>query len=55
MPRFKNDTLDWADGMEDVLNEHSEPPRYLTRTLQEYIDGKLGAIPRIFVDDADRE
>ncbi len=28
-------------GFRRCLNEHAEPPRYLTRTLQQYIDGML--------------
>jgi hypothetical protein len=24
-----------------LINDHSEPPRYLTRTLQSYVDGIL--------------
>lgn len=39
--KFKADTLDWADRIQPVLNQHAEPPRYLTRTLQRYIDGLL--------------
>jgi hypothetical protein len=39
--KFKTDTLDWANRIQPVLNEYAEPPRYLTRTLQRYIDGML--------------
>jgi hypothetical protein len=39
--KFKAETLDWANRIEKVLEEHAEPPRYLTRTLQEYIDHLL--------------
>ncbi len=41
IPKFKNETLDWANQLQSILNEHAEPPRYLTRTLQHYIDGML--------------
>lgn len=41
VPKYKADTLDWATRIEPLLNEHAEPPRYLTRTLQRYIDGML--------------
>jgi hypothetical protein len=41
IPRYKADTLEWARRIEPLLNEHAEPPRYLTRTLQRYIDGML--------------
>jgi hypothetical protein len=41
IPQYKADTLDWAKRIESLLNEHAEPPRYLTRTLQRYIDGML--------------
>ncbi len=27
--------------MQAILNQHSDPPRYLTRTLQTLIDNKL--------------
>ena len=33
--------MDWANRIQRLLNEHAEPPRYLTRTLQRYIDGML--------------
>ncbi|RDH75739.1 hypothetical protein DVS77_25030 [Mycolicibacterium moriokaense] len=39
--KFKVETLDWADRIQKILNEHADPPRYLTRTLQQYIDGLL--------------
>ena len=41
IPKFVNDTYDWAGKMQVVLNEHSEPARYLTRNLQRYIDDSL--------------
>lgn len=41
IPKFKAETLDWANRIQESLNEHANPPRYLTRTLQEFIDGML--------------
>jgi hypothetical protein len=41
VPRFKAETLDWASRIQKLLNEHANPPRYLTRTLQQYVDGML--------------
>jgi hypothetical protein len=41
IPQYKADTLDWAIRIQPLLNQHAEPPRYLTRTLQRYIDGML--------------
>jgi hypothetical protein len=41
IPKFKAETLDWASRIQDLLNDHARPPRYLTRTLQQYIDGML--------------
>ncbi|KUI36229.1 hypothetical protein [Mycobacterium sp. GA-2829] len=35
---FASQTKDWVGRSQDVLDDHSEPPRYLTRTLQRYID-----------------
>ncbi len=41
IPKFKAETLEWAMRIQTLLNEHADPPRYLTRTLQRYIDGML--------------
>ena len=41
IPQFKADSLDLADRIQKVINEHADPPRYLTRTLQSYVDGML--------------
>ena len=41
IPDFKRSTLEWANNVQSLLNEHADPPRYLTRTLQDYIDGML--------------
>src|ERR1700694_3220202 len=37
-PEFVRATQDWATRIQPVLAEHADPPRYLTRTLQRYID-----------------
>jgi hypothetical protein len=50
IPKFKADTLDWANRIQDVLNDHSDPPRYLTRTVQKYIDGMLLYTENIYED-----
>jgi hypothetical protein len=50
IPKFKSDTLNWAGRIQELLNAHSEPPRYLTRTLQEYIDGMLLYTENIYPD-----
>lgn len=41
IPQYKADTLAWAKRIQPLLNQHADPPRYLTRTLQRYIDGML--------------
>jgi hypothetical protein len=41
LPKFFTDTTGWAQEAQQALNEHSEPPRHLTRTLQRYIDDML--------------
>jgi len=41
IPNYKSETLRWAERIQPLLNEHAQPPRYLTRTLQRYIDGML--------------
>ena len=45
VPSFVEKTQDWASRAQKILDEHAEPPRYLTRTLQRYIDDL-----RLFVD-----
>jgi len=52
IPDFKAGTLDWADRAQSVLNEHADPPRYLTRTLQQYIDGMLLYSENIYPEKA---
>ena len=41
IPQFKADTLDLTTQLQAILNAHADPPRYLTRTLQNYVDGLL--------------
>lgn len=41
IPGYKSEMEDWAKRTQEVLNQHSSPSRYLTRTLQRYIDDKL--------------
>lgn len=41
IPTFKKDSEDWATRMEQVVATHAQPERYLTRTLQRYIDDIL--------------
>lgn len=41
MPRFKSESEDWANRMQDVIAAHATPERYLTRTLQRYVDDVL--------------
>jgi hypothetical protein len=37
-PGFVSQTSDWVKRAQPVLDQYSTPPRYLTRTLQRYID-----------------
>lgn len=41
IPRFKADSEDWAARMQQVIASHAEPSRYLTRTVQRYVDDVL--------------
>jgi hypothetical protein len=41
IPAFVRQTYDWANRMQKLVNEHSDPPRFLTRNLQRYIDDVL--------------
>jgi hypothetical protein len=41
IPKHKTDTVAWASRMPQTLEAHAEPSRYLTRTLQAYVDGEL--------------
>jgi hypothetical protein len=38
IPEFRSKTQDWVGQAQQVLDEHSIPPRYVTRTLQRYVD-----------------
>jgi hypothetical protein len=35
---FRDKTQDWVGRAQAALDEHADPPRFLTRTLQRYID-----------------
>lgn len=50
IPKFKADSLAWADKLQPLINSHSEPPRYLTRTLQDYLDGVLLYSENLYAD-----
>lgn len=50
IPQFKADTLDLTNRLQKLLNEHSDPPRYLTRTLQQYVDGMLLYSENMYAD-----
>lgn len=41
IPNFKKESEDWAMRMEQVIATHAQPDRYLTRTLQRYVDDIL--------------
>lgn len=41
IPAYKASMQDWAKRMETVLGGHAQPDRYLTRTLQRFVDDKL--------------
>jgi len=41
IPQFVTDSYDWGRRAQDVLNQHSDPPRFLTRNFQRYIDDTL--------------
>lgn len=38
IPQFVTDTYDWGSRAQDLLNQYSDPPRFLTRSFQKYID-----------------
>ena len=50
IPEFEGDTLSCAQRLQVVLNEHAKPPRYLTQTLQDYINGMLLYTENIYTD-----
>src|ERR1700757_1938693 len=41
IPGYRTFIEDWANKIESLLNKHAAPPRFLTRTLQAYVDDKL--------------
>lgn len=41
IPKFVSDAYEWAHRAQEVLNQHSDPPRFLTRNFQQYIDYDL--------------
>jgi hypothetical protein len=41
IPGYRAFVEGWAPRIQAALNQHAEPPRYLTRTLQALIDDKL--------------
>ena len=41
IPAYKASAQDWAKRVETVLAAHAQPDRYLTRTLQRYVDDVL--------------
>jgi hypothetical protein len=38
IPGYRADVVDWVGRIQPLLDEHAEPPRYLTRSLQAFID-----------------
>jgi hypothetical protein len=38
LPKFVTDTQDWVQRAQQVVDQHADPPRYFTRTLQRYVD-----------------
>ncbi len=41
LPDYRTFTQDWSKRLQVILNSHAQPPRYLTRTLQRFIDDTL--------------
>lgn len=54
IPGYKAGVQDWAGRMEAVLASHAQPDRYLTRTLQRYIDDTLLYAQNIYPNKSDR-
>ncbi|MFA4085217.1 hypothetical protein ONA92_26345 [Mycobacteroides salmoniphilum] len=54
LPAYKQGMEDWARRLQKVIQDHSNPDRYLTRTLQRYVDDKLLYSQNIYKDKADR-
>ncbi len=38
LPKFVSDTQSWAHRTQQVLDAHANPPRFMTRALQRYVD-----------------
>jgi hypothetical protein len=38
IPQFVKDAYDWGARAQNLLNKYSDPPRFLTRNFQKYID-----------------
>jgi hypothetical protein len=38
LPKFVSDAQDWARRTQQALDTHANPPRFITRALQRYID-----------------
>ncbi|MCG5432783.1 hypothetical protein LV457_10840 [Mycobacterium sp. MYCO198283] len=38
LPGYRDFVLGWVGEVQPLLNEHEQPPRFLTRTLQRYLD-----------------
>jgi hypothetical protein len=38
IPGYRADVVDWVSRIQPLLDSHAEPPRYLTRALQAFID-----------------
>lgn len=53
MPAYKAGVQDWAGRMEVLLAAHAQPDRYLTRTLQRYVDDKLLYAQNIYPSKVD--
>ena len=45
---FKSDTEDWSHRAQELINGHANPPRYLIRTLQRYVDDMLLYVENIY-------
>jgi hypothetical protein len=41
IPKFVADTYGWARKAQEMLNKYSDPPRFLARNYQQYIDDTL--------------
>ena len=53
IPAYKSGVQDWAGRMEAVLAAHAQPDRYLTRTLQRYLDDTLLYAQNIYPNKSD--